>query len=52
MSVAIHVAPDDAFDDWLVREEGGRGFGHYATREAAELVAQAIARKLANSIML
>jgi hypothetical protein len=52
MSVAIHVAPDDAFDDWLVREEGGREFGHYATREAAELVAQAIARKLGGKLVI
>jgi hypothetical protein len=49
---AIHVAPDHAFDDWIVREEGGREFGHYPTREAAELVAQAIARKLGGKIII
>jgi hypothetical protein len=44
-SSAIHVVPDDSFDDWVVRSDNGEVFGHYATREEAELVAQAIARK-------
>jgi hypothetical protein len=42
---AIHVGPDDSFDDWVVRSDIGHEFGHYPTREAAELVAQAIARE-------
>jgi len=41
---AIHVVPDDSFDDWVVRTEVGNELGHYSTREAAELAAQAIAR--------
>ena len=43
---AIHVVPDDSFDDWVVRGDIGNEFGHYVTREAAELAAQAIAREL------
>jgi uncharacterized protein DUF2188 len=45
-------APDDAFDDWTVREEGGRELGHYPTREAAELVARAIARKRGGKLVI
>jgi hypothetical protein len=44
-TAAIHVVPDDNFDDWIVRDDIGQEFGHYATREAAELAAQAIARE-------
>jgi len=44
MAAAIHVVPDDSFDDWVVRADIGQEFGHYPTREAAELAAQAIAR--------
>jgi hypothetical protein len=44
-AAAIHVVPDDSFDDWVVRGDVGQEFGHYPTREAAELVAQEIARK-------
>jgi hypothetical protein len=44
-SAAIHVVPDDSFDDWVVRGDIGNEFGHYPTREAAELAAEAIARK-------
>jgi hypothetical protein len=43
-AAAIHVVPDDSFDDWVVRGDIGDEYGHYATREAAELAAQAIAR--------
>ena len=41
----IHVVPDASFDDWVVRGDVGQEFGHYPTREAAELVAQEIARE-------
>jgi len=34
-AVAIHVVPDDNFDDWVVRADIGQEFGHYPTREAA-----------------
>jgi Uncharacterized protein conserved in bacteria (DUF2188) len=37
--------PDDSFDDWVVRGDIGREFGHYPTREAAELAAEATARE-------
>jgi hypothetical protein len=39
-AVAIHLIPDDAFDDWVVRDDGGREIGHYPTRDAAELAAR------------
>jgi hypothetical protein len=45
VAAVIHVVPDDSFDDWIVRDECARELGHYPTREAAELVAQAVARK-------
>jgi hypothetical protein len=41
---AIHIVPDDSFDDWAVREDSGRELGHYPTREAAEIVAGEFAR--------
>ena len=44
-AVAIHVVPDDNFDDWVVRADIWQEFGHYPTREAAERVAQAIAQE-------
>src|ERR1700731_68349 len=44
-ATAIHVVPDDNFDDWVVRAGVGQEFGHYPTREAAEGVAQAIAQE-------
>jgi hypothetical protein len=43
---AIHVIPDDSFDDWVVRDEHGRELGHYPTRESAELLGEALAQKL------
>ena len=51
-NAAIHVVPDDAFDDWIVREDGGRELGHYPTREIAELVAQAVARKRGGKLVI
>jgi hypothetical protein len=44
-AAAIHIAPDDSFEDWVVRDDDGHQLGHYATREAAELAAEAIARQ-------
>jgi hypothetical protein len=44
-AAAIHVVPDDNFDDWVVRADIGQEFGRYPTREAAERVAQAIAQE-------
>ena len=44
-STAIHIVSDDSFDAWVVRGDIGPEFGHFPTREAAELAAQAIARE-------
>jgi hypothetical protein len=43
---AIHVVPDEGFDDWVARDDSGYELDHYPTRESAELAGQAIARKL------
>jgi hypothetical protein len=51
-ATALHIFPDDSFDDWIVRDDSGRELGHYPTREAAELVAQALARKLESEIVV
>ena len=51
-AAAIHVVPDDNFDDWVVRDDNGDEFGHYATREAAELADQAIARKCGDDLVV
>jgi uncharacterized protein DUF2188 len=48
----LHIVPDHSFDDWIVLDDGGRELGHYPTREAAELVAQALARKLEGEIIV
>lgn len=42
---AIHIVPDDNFDDWIVRGNIGQEFGHFPTREEAELAAEPLARK-------
>jgi hypothetical protein len=52
MPSAIHVMPDDSFEDWVVRADSGNEFGHYSTREAAELVAQAIAREFGTDLVI
>jgi NTE family protein len=46
MAAAIHVVPDDNFDDWVVRNDNGHEFGHYPTREAAEPVRSLWSRML------
>jgi hypothetical protein len=51
-AAAIHIVPDDRFDDWVVRDDSGRELGHYPTREAAELVAQAVARKRGTDLVV
>jgi uncharacterized protein DUF2188 len=40
----IHVAPIDA-KDWVVKEDGGREYGHYPSQQDAENVGQKLARK-------
>jgi len=44
MVAAIHVVPDDSFDDWVVRGDPGDEFGHYPTKEEAEQIAESIAQ--------
>jgi hypothetical protein len=44
-AATIHIVPDDSFDDWIVRGDVGQEYGHFPTREAAELAAEAIARQ-------
>ena len=40
----IRVHPK-ALDDWIVREDGGREFGHYGSRGEAERVGRMLAHK-------
>jgi hypothetical protein len=49
---AIHVVPDDNFDDWVVRDHDGHEFGHYPTREVAEPAAEAIARERGDELVV
>jgi hypothetical protein len=48
----IHVIPDDAFEDWIVREDGGRELGRFSTRDAAELAARAFLRRCGGAILI
>ncbi|WP_430647142.1 DUF2188 domain-containing protein [Bradyrhizobium rifense] len=49
---AVHVVPDDNFDDWVVRDDKGCELGHYPTRENAEFAAQATARELGTRLVV
>jgi hypothetical protein len=49
---AIHVVPDDAFEDWIVRDEEGRELGRYATSDTAALAAEAIARQRQGKLVI
>jgi hypothetical protein len=49
---AVYVVPDADFDDWIVRIDTGDEIAHYATREAAELVAQQIAQERAIDLVV
>jgi hypothetical protein len=49
---AVYVVPDADFDDWIVRTDAGDEVAHYATREAAELVAQQIAKDRAIDLVV
>jgi hypothetical protein len=42
-TAAIHIVPDDSFDDWVMRDDKGHALGHFATRESAERAAEALA---------
>jgi hypothetical protein len=52
MATAIHIAPDDSFDDWVVRDENGAELGHYPTREEAEIVGETLARKRGDELVI
>ena len=49
---AIHVVPDESFDDGVVRDDSGYERGHHPTRESAELAGQAIAQKLRGQLVV
>ncbi len=49
-ATALHIVPDECFDDWILRDDSGRELG--PPREAAELVAQALARRLESEIVV
>jgi hypothetical protein len=51
-ATALHIVPDECFDDWISRDDSGRELGHYPAREAAELAAQALARRLESEIVV
>jgi Uncharacterized protein conserved in bacteria (DUF2188) len=44
-TAAIHIVPDDSFDDWVIRDDKGHELGHFATQESAEQAAEALARQ-------
>ena len=46
----IRVHPK-ALDDWIVREDGGREFGHYGSRGEAERVGRMLAYKQPCSVL-
>jgi Uncharacterized protein conserved in bacteria (DUF2188) len=52
MATAIHIVPDDSFDDWVVRDEDGSELGHYPTREEAEIVGETRARKRGDELVI
>lgn len=47
----IRVQPR-ASDDWIVNEDGGREFGHYASRSEAERVGRMLARKRRGALIV
>jgi hypothetical protein len=51
-TAAIHIVPDDSFEDWIVRDDKGQVFGHYATRESAEIAAEPIARNRGDELVI
>jgi hypothetical protein len=48
----IHVTPDESFDDWVVRDDGGHEIGHFPTRESAELAGTALTQKLRGGLLV
>jgi hypothetical protein len=51
MPTPIHVMPDENFDDWVVRD-GNCELGHYPTREAAEQIAEAVAQRRGDDLVV
>jgi hypothetical protein len=47
----IHVAPDENFDDWTIRDKNCE-YGHYPTREKAELRARNIAEERKTELVI
>jgi hypothetical protein len=52
MAAAIHVVPDDNFDDWVVLGDIGQALGHYPTREAAEQFGRPIAQERESELVV
>ena len=48
----IDIVSDEAFDDWIVRDDNGRELGHYPTREAAELFAEPMVRRCRSDLII
>jgi hypothetical protein len=49
---AIHIVPDDNFEDWVVRDGNGCELGHFSTRDSAELLARPLAQKLRGELVV
>ena len=47
----IYVIENDS-RDWLVKETGGREFGHYGSRTEAETVGAALAKKRKSELVI
>jgi hypothetical protein len=51
-AVATHLIPDGGFDDWVVRDDGGREIGHHPTCEAAELAARELVHGRGGAVVI
>ena len=51
MATAIHVLPDESFDNWVVRDDC-RELGHYPTRESAERIAETVAHNRRDDLVV
>lgn len=47
----IHIVPGGP-QDWIVRADGGREFGHYPSRQAAEGVGRKLARRAKGELLV
>jgi hypothetical protein len=48
----VHVFPDDEFEGWLVKDDGGCILGRFPTREAAELTGRSMLRESGGSLVV